>query len=81
MQSFQSNLSMAYNKKELLALSDKEKLELAEELWDSVEEKMLPISKEEIAFAEERLKMHNANPSEGLTWEEFRKSIKGQHGF
>ena len=72
---------MSYNKKDLLALSDQEKLALAEDLWDSVGDDMITISKEELAFAEERMKMHEQNPDEGLTWEEFRKKITDRHGF
>lgn len=81
MQSLQRDLSMGYDKKELMALSDQEKLDLAGELWDSVEENAIPVSEEQIAFAEERLKMHKANPDEGMTWEELRKRIRDQHGF
>ena len=72
---------MPYNKKELLALPDKEKMTLAGELWDSLDESAPPITDEEIAFAEERLKMHEANPEDGLTWEEFRDKIRQRHGF
>lgn len=72
---------MPYNKKELLALPDKEKMTLAEELWDSLDESTPSITDEEIAFAEERLKMHEANPEDGLTWEEFRDKIRQRHGF
>ena len=72
---------MPYNKKELLALPDKEKMALAGELWDSLDESAPPITDEEIAFAEERLKMHEANPEDGLTWEEFRDKIRQRHGF
>ena len=72
---------MPYNKKELLALPDKEKMALAEELWDSLDESIPPITDEEIAIAEERLKMHEANPEDGLTWEEFRDKIRQRHGF
>lgn len=72
---------MLYNKKELLALPDKEKMALAEELWDRLDEAIPPITNEEIAFAEERLKMHEVNPEEGLTWGEFSNKIGQQHGF
>lgn len=72
---------MPYNKKALLALPDKEKMALAEELWDSLDESIPSVTDEEIAFAEERLKMHEANPEDGLTWGEFRDKIRQQHGF
>ena len=72
---------MAYNKTELLALPDEEKLALAEELWGSVEEKLTPITADDIAFAEERLRMHEANPHDGMDWEEARQKIKAKYGF
>jgi putative addiction module component (TIGR02574 family) len=55
---------MPVNKEELLALSATEKTALAEALWGSVENELLPITDEEVAFTEERLKMHEANPNE-----------------
>ncbi len=72
---------MPYNRNELMALPDEEKLALAEELWSSVEEKLAPITEDDIAFAEERLKMHEANPEEGMTWEEVREKLKAKYGF
>jgi putative addiction module component (TIGR02574 family) len=72
---------MPYNKKELLSLPPEEKIELAEELWSSVEEELMPITEEEIAFAEERLKMHEANPDEGMSLEELKKYFIEKYGF
>ena len=72
---------MAYDKKELLALSAPEKLALAEELWGSVEEALLPVTTEEIAFAEERLKMHESNPAEGASLDELKKYFAQKYGF
>ncbi len=72
---------MAYNKKELLSLSAPEKLALAEELWGSVEEALLPVTAEEIAFAEERLKMHESNPEEGAGLNELKKYFAQKYGF
>ena len=67
---------MSYNKKELLNLPAEEKQELAEALWNSIEDNSLPVSKEEIAFAEERYKMHLENPGEGMT----RKELASLYG-
>ncbi len=71
---------MSYNKKELLALPAKEKINLAEELWSSVENELLPITDEEIAFAEARLKMHESNPSEGISLKEFKNYFTKKYG-
>lgn len=72
---------MAYNKKELLSLPADEKLELAEELWSSVEENLMPVTDEELAFAEERLKLHEANPNEGMSLEQLKKYFADKYGF
>lgn len=63
---------MSFNNSELLSLPAKEKIELAEELWSGVEEEIVT-TQEEKAFAEERLKLHEAAPGEGMTLEVFRK--------
>lgn len=72
---------MPYNKKELLALPTKEKVALAEELWSSVEDELLPLTDEEVVFAEERLKLHEANPTEGKTIDEIKKHFSEKYGF
>ena len=71
---------MRYNKEELLELPPEEKIALAEELWNSVENERLPVTDEEIVFAEERLKLHNENPKEGMTVGEFKKRFSDKHG-
>ena len=70
---------MSYNKKELLSLPAEEKIALAEELWSSVEEELMPVTDEEVAFAEERLKMHEANPEERMSVEELKKYFFGKN--
>ena len=72
---------MSYSKKELLKLPAEEKQELAEALWNSIEDNTLPVSNEEIVFAEERYKMHLENPGEGMSREEFAKKVKSRYGF
>ena len=44
--------------------------------WEDVKMKM-----DEIAFVKERLRMHNENPSEGMTWEELKSKIHEKYGF
>ncbi len=71
---------MPYNKEELLALPAEEKIALAEELWSSVEDELLPVTDEEIEFAAERLKLHNENPAEGMSVEDFKKRFSDKYG-
>lgn len=72
---------MPYNREELLNLPVEEKLELVEALWDKIDEDLMPVTKEEIEFAKERLRLHNQNPSEGMTWEELKDKIHEKYGF
>ncbi|HYK47197.1 MAG TPA: addiction module protein [Parafilimonas sp.] len=72
---------MPIDRNELLSLSAEEKIALAEELWSSVEEKLLPVTDEEIAFAEERLRLHEMNPQEGMSLAELKSYFEGKYGF
>jgi putative addiction module component (TIGR02574 family) len=72
---------MAYNKEELLKLPIMEKQELAEALWNSIDDNFLPATDEEIAFAEERYQLHLKNPEEGFTPEALREKVKDKYGF
>lgn len=72
---------MPYNKEELLSLPPDEKVSLAEELWGSVEEELSKISDEEVAFAEERLKLPEVNLNEGIGIEELKKLFIEKYGF
>ena len=72
---------MSYNKEELLKLPPKEKLELVEALWDSIDEDSLPVTENEIEFARERFEIHKQKPSEGLSWSEVKKKITKKYDF
>ncbi len=72
---------MPYNKEELFNLPVEEKLELVEALWDKIDDELMPVTEEEIKFAKERLELHKKNPSEGLSWSEFKTRIKEKYGF
>ena len=71
---------MPYNKAELLSLTAQEKIALAQELWGSVEDEHFPVTNEEIVFAEERLKLHRENSSEGMSVTEFKKQFSDKYG-
>lgn len=72
---------MAYNKEELLNLPVEEKLELVEALWDTIDEDLLPVTGEEIKFAQKRLELHKQKFSDGLSWQEVKKKITEKYGF
>jgi len=72
---------MPYNKEELITLPASEKIALAEELWSSVENELMPVTSEKIAFAKERLQLHEEQPNEGMSLEMFKKYFAEKYGF
>ena len=72
---------MPYNKEELFNLPVEEKLELVEALWDKIDDELMPVSEEEINFANERLDLHRQNITDGIGWSEFKQKIKEKYGF
>ncbi len=72
---------MPYNKEELLKLSVEERIKLAEELWESVDDEQLPPTDVEISIAEERYEAYLKNPKDGMSWDKFRKKINDKYGF
>jgi putative addiction module component (TIGR02574 family) len=65
-------------REELLKLSAAERLELVEELWDSIadEDEALALSDEQRADLERRLAEADADPMGGVAWEEVRERIR-----
>ena len=60
--------------KALMDLTPEERIQLAEDLWDSiVPDEMPPLSEEQVAEMERRLAEHETDPSSALPWEEVRK--------
>ena len=72
---------MAYNKKELMNLPEDEKKELAEALWNSIDNDKLPSTEDEITFVNERYTLHLAEPEEGIEWKDLKEKIKAKYGF
>jgi len=71
---------MSYDIKELLALPEDEKVILANTLWDSISINN-DLSEDEIVFIEQRLKEHEENPDDVITWEEIKEKINNKYGF
>ncbi|MEP6465572.1 MAG: addiction module protein [Parafilimonas sp.] len=72
---------MSFNKTEIFSLPPEEKIALAEELWSSVEEEILPVTEDEILFAKERLQMHETNADEEISLEILKKYFSEKYGF
>jgi len=65
---------------ELPTLSASEKLTLVTELWEDLasQPEDIPITSEQIAEVDRRLKEYRRNPSLGSSWEEVKARILGQ---
>ncbi len=71
---------MQVQKSILLALPINERLELAEELWSSVEAEFHKDSSDDIAFAKERLNLHLEDPETGYSINQLKKYFSDRYG-
>lgn len=62
----------------LLKLSVAERIQLAEDLWDSVaaEPEALPLTDAQKTEIENRLTEHDRNPESAISWEEVRGRLR-----
>lgn len=66
---------------DILKLSVPERILLVEAIWDSIateHNQSYHFSDEQVKMLEEELEAYRINPSEGSTWEEVKKRIKGR---
>ena len=63
---------------DIQGLSQSERIQLAEKLWDSVAENQdsLEITAAQKAVLEERLEAYKKSPNEGSSWEEVKDEMK-----
>jgi putative addiction module component (TIGR02574 family) len=64
-------------KVDISQLSVAERIQLAEDLWDSILEQQeeLPLSEEQQQELDRRLENYNSNPTTGSSWEEVKKRL------
>ncbi len=67
---------------ELLKLSEAERIQLAQDLWDSIPSasEALPLSAEQLHEMEERLAEHLADPSSAIPADEARALLRERFG-
>jgi putative addiction module component (TIGR02574 family) len=66
--------------KELLELTPAERIELAEELWDSIEPaEMPPLTTEQKQEIERRYAEHVRNPDRGSSWEDVKTRLLARY--
>ena len=64
--------------KKILQLSVDDRIHLVQTIWDSiaVDTEANPISKEHKLVLDERLKAHETNPEDVVSWDEVKKAAK-----
>jgi putative addiction module component (TIGR02574 family) len=76
-------MSMTELLKELLKLSPRKRIELAEDLWDSVAanpQDLPPLTDEERAEIDRRLAKHERDPDAAVPWEDVRARLIAKFG-
>jgi putative addiction module component (TIGR02574 family) len=63
---------------DLFALPLAERLQLVEDLWDSIaaEQEATPVHPEVANELSERLARYDANPSSGISWEDAKRRLR-----
>lgn len=67
---------------ELLQLSVAERIQLVEDLWDSVaaDPESIPVSEAQKDEVRRRLKEHRSDPDAATSWEEVRRELYERYG-
>jgi putative addiction module component (TIGR02574 family) len=67
---------------ELLKLSVAERIQLVEDLWDSIaaDPETLPVTDAQREELERRLKEHEADPESAIPWDEVRRRLYEKYG-
>jgi len=62
---------------EILQLSVAERIQIVEDIWDSISESpdSLELSEAEKAELDKRLESYQKNPNEGIEWEALKKNL------
>ncbi len=61
-------------------LSPPERLQLVEELWDSLAPDHIPLTLEQADELDRREALHDADPKRGRPWREVLDEIERRHG-
>jgi putative addiction module component (TIGR02574 family) len=69
---------MSTQLEDILQLSVSERIQLAEDIWDSVaaNPESIPLTDAERAELDRRLESHARNPDEGVAWDELKKRVR-----
>jgi len=71
---------MGSTRVDISRLSPAERLQLVEELWDSLSPGDIPLTPAQAAEVDRREALHRADPSRGRPWREVLDEIQRQRG-
>lgn len=62
---------------EILQLSVAERVQIVEDIWDSIADspEKLPLSENEKVELDKRLESYNRNPDDGIEWETLKRNL------
>ena len=65
---------------EILQLSVAERIQLVEDIWDSIATvpDAISLTEEQQVELERRLEAYQANPNEGISWNDLKTKLRGQ---
>jgi putative addiction module component (TIGR02574 family) len=64
---------------ELMELSPEERIELVQDLWDSIgPEELPPLTTEQMEELERRVGEHQRDPNTAITWEEVKARLQSR---
>lgn len=63
---------------DILQLSIAERIQLVEDIWDSIAvvPEAVPLTEEQKAELDRRLESYQANPDEGISWQELKDKLR-----
>lgn len=70
-------MSTTFSFAQILELSVDERIQLVQDIWDSIAAmpEVLSLTEEQREELDRRLASYEENPEEGMPWEEFRKQL------
>ncbi len=68
--------------KQLLELSVADRMQLIDDLWESVaaDSEVIPLNEAQKQEARRRLEEHRANPGSAIPWEQLRRELYERYG-
>ena len=60
------------SREDINQMSDAEKLELIDELWDSLEDKAFPLTPEQMAELDRRMETFDEDIKHAISWDEYK---------